>query len=338
MIIYDRVLTEQERVEVEQYLMSKWFAMLFTPDAKVLDFGPGADVGTIVSNAAGIAWTVPYGTNVTALAPVFALSSGATCTVNGNVVQSGDTLNFANPVELTVTSSDSLVTHVYTVALTMFGSAEPKGEMNLSTYDTTEGTSILNPIANLLALVPSGTGTQTTDINYGSFAGVLPGITDNNTFSVVWDGWLDVTKSGHGDYSFGTAPEIHLARQRIRPMTRRKTQQRRGTGLRKALLVQISCLLPKQKFLPNESNFTIPNLGGKSLISHLKVCHRVTGSPHGNSPHHPPRREWAHFPWQARGRIPQVPCRARSRWPHHSGTLYGNSNKRRVALREQVRP
>ena len=52
MIIYDRVLTEQERVEVEQYLMSKWFAMLFTPDAKVLDFGPGADVGTIVSNAA----------------------------------------------------------------------------------------------------------------------------------------------------------------------------------------------------------------------------------------------------------------------------------------------
>ncbi len=206
-IIYDRVLTEQERVQVEQYLMSKWFAMSFAPDAKVLDFGPGAGVGTVVSNAAGIAWTVPYGTNVTALAPVFVLSSGATCTVGGNTLHSGDTLNFANPVEITVTSSDSLVTNVYTVALTLFGSGEPKGEMNLTTYDTTDGTSTLNPIANLLAIVPSGTGIQTTDVNYGSFSGVLPGITDNNTFSVVWDGWLDVNKSGHGDYTFGTASD-----------------------------------------------------------------------------------------------------------------------------------
>ena len=36
---------------------------------------------------------------------------------------------------------------------------------------------------------------------------MLPGITDNNTFSVIWDGWLDVTKSGHGDYTFGTASD-----------------------------------------------------------------------------------------------------------------------------------
>jgi len=36
---------------------------------------------------------------------------------------------------------------------------------------------------------------------------VLPGITDNNTFALIWDGWLDVTKAGHGDYTFGTASD-----------------------------------------------------------------------------------------------------------------------------------
>ena len=206
-ILYDRQLTEQERVQVEQYLMSKWFAASVTSDARIFDFGPGADVGQVVSNAADIAWTVPYGTDVTTLTPVFTLSSGATCTVGGSTVNSGDTLNFTKPVAFTVTSSDSLITNVYTVTVTLFGSGQPNGEMNVTGYDTTAGTSFLNPIANLLALTPSATGLQTTNINYTTFAGVLPGITSDDTFSVIWDGWLDVTKSGHGDYTFGTASD-----------------------------------------------------------------------------------------------------------------------------------
>ncbi|MCX6874360.1 MAG: PA14 domain-containing protein [Verrucomicrobia bacterium] len=206
-ILYDRVLTEQERAQVEQYLMSKWFAVSVTPDARILDFGPGAAVGPVVGNAADIAWTVPYGTDVTMLAPAFTLSSGATCTVGGSTVNPGDPLDFTDPVEFTVTSSDSLITNVYTVTVTLFGSGQPKGKMNVRTYDSTQGTSFLNPIANLLTVVPSGTGLQTTDINYGTFAGVLPGITSDDTFSVIWDGWLDVTKAGHGNYTFGTASD-----------------------------------------------------------------------------------------------------------------------------------
>jgi len=206
-ILYDRVLTEQERVQVEQYLLSKWFAVPVTPDARILVFGPGAVVGPVVSNAADIAWELPYGTDVTTLAPTFTLSSGATCKVAGTTANPGDRFNFANPVQFTVTSSDSLITNVYTVTVTVFGSGQPKGEMNVRTYDSTEGTSFLNPIANLLAVAPNGTGLQTTDINYGTFAGVLPEITSDDTFSVIWDGWLDVTKAGHGDYTFGTASD-----------------------------------------------------------------------------------------------------------------------------------
>jgi hypothetical protein len=150
---------------------------------------------------------VPYGTDVTALAPTFTLSTGATCTVGGVATVSGETRNFTNPVPYVVTSSDSLITNVYTVTVTVFGSGQPKGVMNVTGYDTTQEAYFLNPIANLLAVTPSGTGFQTADIYYGSFAGVLPGITSDDTFSVIWDGWLDVTKAGHGDYTFGTASD-----------------------------------------------------------------------------------------------------------------------------------
>ena len=206
-IIYDRALSGAERVQVEEYLMNKWFAVPIVPEALILDFGPGAVVGSVTSNAASITWTVPYGTNLSTLAPAFTLISGATCTVGGSAVNSGDTHNFTNPVEFTVKSSDSLITNVYTVTVNAFGSGTPSGEMNLFTYDNSDGTNLLAPISNLLAVVPSGTGVQTTNINYGSFAGVLPGITSDDSLAVVWEGWLDVTKSGHGDYTFGTASD-----------------------------------------------------------------------------------------------------------------------------------
>ena len=206
-IIYDRALSGAERIQVEDYLMNKWFAVPILPQAMILDFGPGAAVAPVTSHAANITWTVPYGTNLATLAPVFTLSSGATCTVGGSAAHSGDPHNFTNPVQFTVKSSDSLITNVYTVTVSAFGSGTPSGEMNLFTYDNSDGTYLLAPISNLLAVVPSATGTQTTNINYGSFAGVLPGITSDDSLAVVWEGWLDVTKSGHGDYTFGTASD-----------------------------------------------------------------------------------------------------------------------------------
>jgi hypothetical protein len=78
--------------------------------------------------------------------------------------------------------------------------------LQVNTYDSTQGTSYLSPIANLMAVTPSGTGIQTADINYGDFL-TLPGLTSLDTFAVLWDGWFDVTVDGPGDYTFGTASD-----------------------------------------------------------------------------------------------------------------------------------
>jgi autotransporter-associated beta strand protein len=78
--------------------------------AAILSFGPGAVVGDLVDNAASIAWTVPSGTDVTALAPTFTLSSGAADKV------SGGTYDFTNPVVYTVTDGETVNTYTVTVA------------------------------------------------------------------------------------------------------------------------------------------------------------------------------------------------------------------------------
>jgi hypothetical protein len=80
-LIYDRLLTEDERLSVENYLTAKWFGTYTStaPDAKMLTFGPGATIGAVAANAATIAWIFPYGANITNLAPTFALSAGAKC-------------------------------------------------------------------------------------------------------------------------------------------------------------------------------------------------------------------------------------------------------------------
>lgn len=80
------------------------------------------------------------------------------------------------------------------------------GGLRVSTYDTIQGAGFLNPISNLLAMPASGTGIQTEEINYGNFLS-LPGITSMDSFTVLWEGWLDVTVDGHGDYTFGTSSD-----------------------------------------------------------------------------------------------------------------------------------
>jgi len=57
--------------------------------------------------------TVPYGTNVTALKPVFTISAKATVTP-----ESGTVLDFTNPVTYTVTAEDK-TTAVWTVTVTV---------------------------------------------------------------------------------------------------------------------------------------------------------------------------------------------------------------------------
>lgn len=85
--------------------------------ADILAFGPGAVIGPVVANEAVISWNLPPGTNLATLAPAFTLSPGATCTVDGLPVNSGDIVSFSGgPVVFTVTAEGaSPIVNDYTV-------------------------------------------------------------------------------------------------------------------------------------------------------------------------------------------------------------------------------
>jgi hypothetical protein len=141
----------------------------------------------------------PPGTDVRALAPTYTMSPLAT-----GVPTSGTTHDFTNPVLYTITAQDGS-TKTYTVTVLVPGENDGLG---VKTYADTWGAFYLNPISSLMAVEPSGTTTQITDIAYPAdynFAAVFPGLAvDNETFSILWEGWFDVSKDGPGDYTFGT--------------------------------------------------------------------------------------------------------------------------------------
>ena len=115
-----------------------------SPQAMITNFGPGATIGAISSNAASIAWTVPFGTNPATLAPTFTLSSGATSTVSGNPVASGAPFNFNSPVVYRVEASDfgtSGIFTEYTVTVSVAPSPLAPGFPGLEAwYDAALGT------------------------------------------------------------------------------------------------------------------------------------------------------------------------------------------------------
>jgi autotransporter-associated beta strand protein len=112
-LIYDVALTAEQEELVGAYLTTKYDLVTeYNPQAKILAFGPGAMIGPVVANVAAISWDVPFGSNPAALSPTFSLSSGAVCDKN-----SGSTQNFTSPVQYTVTSSDNLITNIYTVTV-----------------------------------------------------------------------------------------------------------------------------------------------------------------------------------------------------------------------------
>lgn len=66
----------------------------------------------------------------------------------------------------------------------------------------------LNPVAPLLAVTPTSTFTHTAAINYSSMpAGTFPLQTSADNFTVLWEGFFDVTKEGTGTYTFGAGSD-----------------------------------------------------------------------------------------------------------------------------------
>ena len=97
-LVYNRVLTDPERDQVETYLSDKW---LLGPSSKqMLTFDFGA-LGSAKIDAANITIQVPLGTDVTALAPTYTFI-GASCSP-----ASGTALNFATPQVYTITALDN---------------------------------------------------------------------------------------------------------------------------------------------------------------------------------------------------------------------------------------
>lgn len=115
-IIYNHILTVDEANMVGKYLADKYavpsayYDTTATPQAKIYDLSLPGNPGIISGNNIDI--TVPFRTDVTALAPTYILSAGATCDK-----ASGSPQNFLTPQIYTVVSSDTLTTTIYTVTV-----------------------------------------------------------------------------------------------------------------------------------------------------------------------------------------------------------------------------
>ena len=114
--------------------------------------GSSAVIHTTSSTTGTVAWSVPYGTGLTILAPVYTASFGA----SGNPV-SGTSRNFATPQTYTLTAQD-LSTKVYTVTVSVL----PNPAKDLLSFGTNVAgssaliTSTSSTVGTVLWKVPNG--------------------------------------------------------------------------------------------------------------------------------------------------------------------------------------
>jgi len=194
-IAYDHALSANDEAQVGLYLSNKYGMTTAYSPARMLSFSVAGGFGTIDQNALTINLSVPQGTDVTALAPTYTVSSGT------GSPASGTTRDFTSAKTYTVT--DGAANTTYTVTVSFFAG------LNESTYLGPNSQSLLAPISNLMALTPSATGAQVNNIDYhtSGFA-ALPGSPGSSNFSILWEGWFDVLAAGgHGDYTFGTSSD-----------------------------------------------------------------------------------------------------------------------------------
>jgi len=134
-----------------------------TPQNDITSFTfPTCGAATIAGTNISIA--VPYGTNLTALAPTYTLSYGATC-----VPASGSSQNFTGPVHYLVRASDNS-TKDYTVTVTTRAIPDPQFTLTApATWDGRQTITVQSAITNWGLLAANGG----TNVNYQwSVAGV----------------------------------------------------------------------------------------------------------------------------------------------------------------------
>ncbi|HEY3324607.1 MAG TPA: LamG-like jellyroll fold domain-containing protein [Planctomycetota bacterium] len=166
-------------------------------DPLILSFNPGvvASKTMLDQSTKTIKSYLPRGTNLTALAPTYTTSLGAT----GNPL-SGTVLDFTTPQTYIVTAG--LSTANYTATL-----SAPEG-LIVSTYFFNTAPALLDPITTLMGNTPAATGLQVANIDYHGGNWGVPGNPGGNNFAILWEGWFDVLAAGgHGLYTFGTSSD-----------------------------------------------------------------------------------------------------------------------------------
>jgi autotransporter-associated beta strand protein len=100
-------------------ILLSWTYVATVYQAEILTYGPGGVISPVVDNAATIAWTVPFGSDLSTLAPTFTLFVGATATLDGNPAVSGATVDFSGGSKIyVVTSQGGAFVNTYTVTAT----------------------------------------------------------------------------------------------------------------------------------------------------------------------------------------------------------------------------
>ena len=140
----------QDNATTNRYVLNGFQLLDTTPEANITTFTfPGRGAATIAGT--NISITVPYGTNVSALAPVLTTSFGATC-----APVSGSTRDFTNPVHYVVTASDGS-TKDYAVTVTVRSIADPEFHLTApSSWDGRQTIAVQATITNQALLQATG--------------------------------------------------------------------------------------------------------------------------------------------------------------------------------------
>ena len=154
----------QDNATSGRYILNGFQLVDTTPQANITAFTfPGYGAATISGTSINI--TVPYGTNVSALAPTYAISYGASC-----VPASGAIRDFTSPVHYVVTASDHSTTKDYAVTATVRPIADPAFTLTAPAgWDGRQTITVQATITNQALLQATGG----TNVNYNwSVAGV----------------------------------------------------------------------------------------------------------------------------------------------------------------------
>ncbi len=127
-----------------------------TPQNDILSF-TFPTYGNATISGTNISITVPYGTDVSAFAPTYTLSYGATCVLN-----SGSTQNFTNPVHYVVTATNNS-TKDYTVTVNVNPIPDPQFTLTApSIWDGRQEITVQATVTNAALLASTGG----TNLNY----------------------------------------------------------------------------------------------------------------------------------------------------------------------------